>query len=113
MSVIEKVQKNDKFYIVLLKDGLVTVPKQWLIDDKKYTYWLSDVNTAQRMNLIKSCAEVNLEWEKYEIECRYGTKTYKRAREKEKLAEKISDINTILQMKKKINVKENYAVRKL
>ncbi|XP_071578187.1 uncharacterized protein [Temnothorax nylanderi] len=95
MSVIEKVQKNDKFYIVLLKDGLVTVPKQWLTDDKKYTYWPSDVNTTQRTNLIKSCAEVNLEWEKYEIECRYGTaETYKRAREKEKLAEKISDINT-------------------
>ncbi|XP_039309569.1 uncharacterized protein LOC120358671 isoform X2 [Solenopsis invicta] len=73
MSVIEKVQKNDKFYIVLLKDGLVTVPKQWLTNDKKYTYWPSDINTAQRMNLIKSCAEVNLEWEKYEIECRYGT----------------------------------------
>ncbi|XP_039313728.1 uncharacterized protein LOC120356872 isoform X2 [Solenopsis invicta] len=73
MSVIEKVQKNDKFYIVLLKDGLVTVPKQWLTNDKKYTYWPSDINIAQRMNLIKSCAEVNLEWEKYEIECRYGT----------------------------------------
>ncbi|XP_039312369.1 myb-like protein U isoform X2 [Solenopsis invicta] len=95
MSVIEKVQKNDKFYIVLLKDGLVTVPKQWLTNDKKYTYWPSDINIAQRMNLIKSCAEVNLEWEKYEIECRYGTaETYTRAREKEKLAEKISDINT-------------------
>ncbi|XP_039313137.1 uncharacterized protein LOC120356760 isoform X3 [Solenopsis invicta] len=91
----EKVQKNDKFYIVLLKDGLVTVPKQWLTNDKKYTYWPSDINIAQRMNLIKSCAEVNLEWKKYEIECRYGTaETYTRAREKEKLAEKISDINT-------------------
>lgn len=28
-----KVQKNDKFYIVLLKDGLVTVPKQLKHDE--------------------------------------------------------------------------------
>ncbi|XP_070168239.1 IgA FC receptor-like isoform X2 [Polyergus mexicanus] len=76
-------------------DGLVTVPKLWLTDDKKYTFWPSNVHTAQCINLIKSCAEVNVQWEKYEIEFIYGTaETYKRAREKEKLAEKVSDINT-------------------
>lgn len=70
---LEKVQEKDIFYIILLKDGLVTVPKQWLTNDKKYTFWPSNVNSAQRINLIKSCAEVNVQWEKCEIEFIYGT----------------------------------------
>lgn len=70
---LDNVQRKDIFYIILLKDGLVTVPKQWLTDDKKYTFWPSNVNTAQCVNLIKSCAEVNIQWEKYEIDFIYGT----------------------------------------
>lgn len=69
----ENVKKKDTFYIILLKDGLVTVPKQWLTDDKKYIFWPSNVNATQRINLIKSCAQVDIQWEKYEIEFIYGT----------------------------------------
>jgi hypothetical protein len=95
MSTIENVHTKDKYYVMLLEDGLVTVPKQWLTDNKKYTFWPSNVNQEQRINLIKSCAEVNEGWDKYKIQIIYGVAAnYKRAREKEKLAEKISDVNT-------------------
>lgn len=70
---IEREQNNDLFYILLLKDGLVTVPKQWITNDKKYTFWPSNMTASQCINLVKFCEPVNEKWDKYKIEHIYGT----------------------------------------
>ena len=46
---------RDKYFVLLLNSGLVTVPKKLLTEDKTYTYWPpKSVKSAEITKLIRN-----------------------------------------------------------